>query len=273
MSACGRAAHALRHDRRPRLVHGRDPAPRRPLHDGAAMSENTKIEWCDHTFNPWEGCQKVGPGCDHCYAETRNARFAGGTAVNWDLVHRAAARRLRTGESRSHGKRRMPSSSPRTAGASAYSARRSRTCSITPFRTPGALLDLIWNTPHLDWLLLTKRIGNAGPMITRALETAGRGVNTPWPWSNVWLGATIVDKVEADRDIENSHDAGAAPIPVDGAAAWPGRSSASSIQRVSAACEKCSPVKTAPPMRRGFTARPPNMPTTGRDTARPKLIG
>nr|WP_264840963.1 phage Gp37/Gp68 family protein [Burkholderia cenocepacia] len=64
------------------------------------------------------------------------------------------------------------------------------------------LFDLIWNTPHLDWLLLTKRIGNAAPMITRALELAGRGVNTPWPWSNVWLGATIVDQVEADRDIE-----------------------------------------------------------------------
>ena len=47
------------------------------------MAENTKIEWADHTFNPWEGCQKVGPGCDHCYAETRNARFAGGTAINW----------------------------------------------------------------------------------------------------------------------------------------------------------------------------------------------
>ncbi len=47
------------------------------------MSENSKIEWTDHTFNPWEGCQKVGPGCDHCYAETRNARFAGGTAINW----------------------------------------------------------------------------------------------------------------------------------------------------------------------------------------------
>ena len=47
------------------------------------MSENTKIEWCDHTFNPWEGCQKVGPGCDNCYAEARNARFAGGTAINW----------------------------------------------------------------------------------------------------------------------------------------------------------------------------------------------
>ena len=36
------------------------------------MAENTKIEWANHTFNPWFGCQKVGPGCDHCYAE----RFA-----------------------------------------------------------------------------------------------------------------------------------------------------------------------------------------------------
>ena len=33
------------------------------------MAENSKIEWCDHTFNPWIGCQKVSPGCDHCYAE------------------------------------------------------------------------------------------------------------------------------------------------------------------------------------------------------------
>ena len=33
------------------------------------MGENSKIEWCDHTFNPWIGCQHVSPGCDHCYAE------------------------------------------------------------------------------------------------------------------------------------------------------------------------------------------------------------
>ena len=33
------------------------------------MSANTAIEWCDHTFNPWIGCTRVGPGCDHCYAE------------------------------------------------------------------------------------------------------------------------------------------------------------------------------------------------------------
>src|SRR5579872_1928727 len=50
---------------------------------GEAMSENTNIEWCHHTFNPWEGCQHAGPGCDNCYAEVRNARFAGGAAINW----------------------------------------------------------------------------------------------------------------------------------------------------------------------------------------------
>jgi protein gp37 len=33
------------------------------------MAENSKIEWTDHTFNPWIGCQKVSRGCDRCYAE------------------------------------------------------------------------------------------------------------------------------------------------------------------------------------------------------------
>ncbi|KGW81874.1 phage Gp37/Gp68 family protein [Burkholderia pseudomallei MSHR435] len=46
------------------------------------MSENSKIEWCDHTLNLWDGCRKVGSGCDHCYAEACNARFGGSTAVN-----------------------------------------------------------------------------------------------------------------------------------------------------------------------------------------------
>jgi DNA repair photolyase len=34
------------------------------------MGELTKIEWCDHTFNPWIGCTKVSDGCKNCYAET-----------------------------------------------------------------------------------------------------------------------------------------------------------------------------------------------------------
>ena len=54
------------------------------------MSEYSKIEWCDHTWNAWEGCQKAGLGCDHCYAESRNARYAGGVAANRGLRARMA---------------------------------------------------------------------------------------------------------------------------------------------------------------------------------------
>ena len=38
------------------------------------MGENSKIEWTDHTFNPWIGCAKVAPGCTHCYAESMAKR-------------------------------------------------------------------------------------------------------------------------------------------------------------------------------------------------------
>ena len=34
------------------------------------MAEVTNIAWCDSTWNPWIGSQKVSPGCDNCYAET-----------------------------------------------------------------------------------------------------------------------------------------------------------------------------------------------------------
>src|SRR4051812_38148133 len=39
------------------------------------MTENSKIEWTDHTFNPWIGCTKVSPVCDNCYAEGVAQRF------------------------------------------------------------------------------------------------------------------------------------------------------------------------------------------------------
>ena len=33
------------------------------------MAKSTGIIWAKSTFNAWTGCTKVGPGCDHCYAE------------------------------------------------------------------------------------------------------------------------------------------------------------------------------------------------------------
>jgi protein gp37 len=38
-------------------------------------STNTAIEWTDKTWNPTVGCNKVSPGCKHCYAETITKRF------------------------------------------------------------------------------------------------------------------------------------------------------------------------------------------------------
>lgn len=41
------------------------------------MSDNSKIEWTDATWNPVRGCSKVSPGCMNCYAETFAERFRG----------------------------------------------------------------------------------------------------------------------------------------------------------------------------------------------------
>ena len=162
------------------------------------MSENSKIEWTDHTFNPWEGCQKVGPGCDYCYAETRNARYGGGVAANWG----PGAPRRRT----SVANWRKPLAWNRNADAFyAEHGRRQRVfCAsladvfdnAVPIEWLRDLCSLIELTPNLDWLLLTKRIGNVFERLIEARShdwLAGR--------RNVWLGITVVNQAEVDRDI------------------------------------------------------------------------
>lgn len=39
-------------------------------------STHTGIEWTDKTWNPTTGCDKVSPGCLHCYAEALTKRFS-----------------------------------------------------------------------------------------------------------------------------------------------------------------------------------------------------
>ena len=39
------------------------------------MSDHSKIEWTQATWNPVRGCVKISPGCKHCYAETFAERF------------------------------------------------------------------------------------------------------------------------------------------------------------------------------------------------------
>lgn len=156
------------------------------------MAENTKIEWAHHTFNPWEGCQKVGPGCDNCYAEARNARFAGGRAINWG----AGAPRRRT----SAANWAMPVKWNKQAQAAGTRFRVFCASLADVFDNEvdpawrDDLFRLIEATPHLDWLLLTKRIGNVGKMLPVPFDFERM-------YPNVWIGATIVNQTEADRDI------------------------------------------------------------------------
>lgn len=36
---------------------------------------NSRIEWTESTWNPTTGCNKVSPGCKHCYAERMSKRL------------------------------------------------------------------------------------------------------------------------------------------------------------------------------------------------------
>lgn len=169
------------------------------------MGHSSNIEWTDHTWHPWEGCQKVGPGCDHCYAETRNARFAGGTAVNWD----PGAPRRRTSASNWELPKRWNAQAE--AFMNQYGRRQRVFCASLADVFDNAvdpqwradLFALIAATPNLDWLLLTKRIGNVAPMLADLAH--GSDPDLPlldmMPLPNVWLGATITSQAEADRDI------------------------------------------------------------------------
>lgn len=151
------------------------------------MAENSKIEWTHHTFNPWEGCTKIGPGCDHCYAETRNNRFGGG---NWG----PGAPRRKTSQSNWQ----QPIKWNKQAAASGVRYRVFCASLADVFdnevdpKWRAELFLLIKQTPNLDWLLLTKRIGNTRAMLP---DDWGRG------YPNVWLGATVVNQEEAARDI------------------------------------------------------------------------
>lgn len=169
------------------------------------MAENTKIEWTDHTFNPWEGCQKVGPGCDHCYAETRNARYAGGQAINWG----PGAPRRRT--SAGNWNKPLAWNANHEAFFAEHGRRQRVFCAsladvfdnaVDP-KWRADLFSVIMKTPNLDWLLLTKRIGNVKAMLSEIAldEEAYFPLLGEMPLPNVWIGATIVNQEEADRDI------------------------------------------------------------------------
>lgn len=149
------------------------------------MAANSKIEWTDHTFNPWWGCVKVSPACDNCYAETwarRTGHAVWGTRAERRFLSASYWRQPRKWNQeavRSGARFRVFCAS--MADAFEWNS------ALTPWRQK--LWRLIEETPALDWLLLTKRPHLAGRL-------------TPWgdEWpSNVWLGSTVEDQARARK--------------------------------------------------------------------------
>lgn len=171
------------------------------------MSDTTAISWCDATFNPWWGCTKVSPACDHCYAERDSKRFAPGKVL-WGV----GSGRRTFGDAHWQTPLKWAKTMPAKLG------RRPRVFCASmgdwldldaPFDECVRLLDTIRLTPELDWLLLTKRIGNWRKRVDQAWFVANFPGLAPWlgawlkgsPPPNVWLGSTVIDQAEVDRDV------------------------------------------------------------------------
>lgn len=154
------------------------------------MAETTGIQWCDRTWSPWEGCQKAGPGCDNCYAEAMNKWLRKGE--NWGP---GAPRRVYSDE---HWAKPGRWNAAAEKAGTTYSVFPSVCDPLDP-EAPEGQRERFWRvieaTPHLRWLILTKRIGNALRMMPGAWFHRGG-----WP-ANARLGATMVNQTEWDRDI------------------------------------------------------------------------
>ncbi len=155
------------------------------------MAENSKIEWTHHTMNFWLGCTALSPACNHCYAEVWAKRT--GNADLWQGERRRTSAALW----------RQPAKWD-AACASAGIRQRVFTNSLADFFDNQAREDwrsdawvTIHQTPHLDWMILTKRPENIRKMLpggdTFRLQPWGDG------WANVWLGTTIEDRARLHR--------------------------------------------------------------------------
>lgn len=161
------------------------------------MAEETEIAWTRSTFNPWIGCQKVGPGCDNCYAEAMDARKVFGGSTHFG----ARVPRLRTKEANWNQVRKWN----KQATESEFAGRKgfwpvfcASLADVFDNEVPTAWRNDFWKLvrecPNLTFQVLTKRIGNVANMLP---PDWGDG------YPNVWLGVTIVNQTEADRDIPN----------------------------------------------------------------------
>ncbi|MGH8446492.1 MAG: phage Gp37/Gp68 family protein [Solimonas sp.] len=197
------------------------------------MSAQTKIEWCDSTFNPWIGCTRVSPACDDCYAARSTPARTGGVkwgagearrrtaAANWKLPERWNREQfVQCVKCGWRGYKKGGPACPECCSGEEIPARRRVFCASladwldneVPIEWLVDLLDLIRRTPNLDWLLLTKRIGNWKKRIQDATSACWESNPALRDWlldwvgerstpANVWIGSTTESQKRADEDV------------------------------------------------------------------------
>jgi protein gp37 len=141
------------------------------------MGGQTGISWTTSTFNPWVGCHKRSQGCAHCYMFREQI---------WRGQDPNIVRRTKTW--------RDPFKWEKIAAASRkpYYV---FTCSYSDFFIEEAdpwreeVWDIIRQTPHLTYQLLTKRP-------ERLLECLPKTGNIP---RNIWWGVTVENQENVER--------------------------------------------------------------------------
>ena len=210
------------------------------------MGENSKIEWTNNTFNCVIGCTKVSPGCAHCYAERdfdarRHVAQWGkdGTRIitrpeywkkplRWNKEAEEAGVRTRVFCSSLsdvfeswHGEILSSKGLPtwrclcghwfdaEQQGVACPKCGDLRSSMVTMNNVRERLFQLIDQTPHLDWLLLTKRPENILEMWPDTpVGKAERDAYWPSPppggfveRKNVWIGTSVENQECADKRI------------------------------------------------------------------------
>jgi protein gp37 len=163
------------------------------------MSEHSPIEWTDHTFNPWWGCAKVSPGCDHCYAERDAKRFFP-AAKMWGTRAEGAVRRVFEEERKHWGdplrwnKRAIERGVQTRARFLRVDGRRVRQ---PPWRRRRARTPM---DAHPQDARARLAAAHEAHRQRRAHGAANSWLTGHWP-TNAWLGISVVNQEEADRDI------------------------------------------------------------------------
>lgn len=155
------------------------------------MGRETGIAWCDHTASFWMGCQRVSPGCEHCYAEalvTKRMRLpVWGPPSTTERKRTLSAWRdvpaWDRAAKRDGVRRRLFVSSL----ADIFEEHPQ----VAPWRADA--LALLERCTSLDVLLLTKRPQNIRAMVPSAWLDA-------WP-AHVWIGTTVEDQKRAEERI------------------------------------------------------------------------